>query len=85
MRHLATVAVLSLLPFAAAAAPRDAHSGQSSGKVNVQDMHFTTRAAADAKCPGAAVASPDGSFACSSSAEPAGMAINEKGTARHQA
>ena len=83
MRHLLPIAVLGLMLSTAATAAEPVRGSQPSGKVNMQDMHFSSRAAADAKCPGAAVASADGSFACSSSslpAEPAGMAINEKGT-----
>ncbi|QXQ06890.1 hypothetical protein KX816_02145 [Sphingosinicellaceae bacterium] len=89
MRYRAPIGILSLLLATlaaagpAAAGPRDVSSGQGSGKVNVQDLHFSSRAEAATRCPGGVADQPDGSFACSasSSAEPAGMAINEKGTA----
>lgn len=95
MRYRAPIAVLSLILSATIAvaepahkvvSPRDPASGQSTGKVNLQDLHFTSRSDAVAKCPGGAtVDQPDGGFACSSSsspssAEPAGMAINKNGT-----
>lgn len=80
------VALAAGAAFAASAAahevksPRDAATGQSSGKVSMQDMHFSSRAEASAKCPGGVTLDrPDGSFACDVAT--ADHAINEKGTA----
>ena len=69
---------------AATAAPRSA--GLGAGKASMQDMSFTKRSDAVAKCPGGMpLDKPDGSFACSagspSSASSSGMAIYEKGHA----
>ena len=83
MRHRAPIVVLGLLLATAAvsAEPARTQGGHPSGKVNMQDMHFTSRSDAVAKCPGGVADQADGSFACSSAlVEPAGMAINEKGT-----
>lgn len=72
-----------LLAFAIAtpvlAAPPAPSSGAGSGKVSLQDMHFSTKADASAHCDKApVVAAPDGSFTCAAP-ESSSMAINEKG------
>lgn len=67
--------VLALAVPAVAAPP----SSSSSGKVSMQDMHFTTKADAAAHCDKAPVTmAADGSFVCSMPTS-SDMAINEKG------
>lgn len=74
MHHLSSAALVLALAGAlcgpAAAhdvkSPRDPASGHASGKVSMQDMHFSTRTEAAATCDKAPITTaPDGSFVCS--------------------
>ena len=59
--------------------PRDPSSGQASGKVSLQDLHFTSRADAAARCGDAPVTkAADGSFTCSVSKAQYDLATQKK-------
>jgi|GEM_PF-2980310 len=80
-----TIAVAAALAGTAAlAAPadkssvhRDSSTGMSSGKVSMQDLHFTTRAQAVAVCDKAPITEADGKFTCSLTPDQARMANNK--------
>lgn len=77
IRKTAMLALTIAFTIPAFAAPPS--SGSGSGKVSLQDMHFTSKAEAVAACDKAPVTTAaDGSFTCSVPAS-SSMAINEKG------
>ncbi len=58
-------------------AARDSSTGMSTGKVSMQDFHFTSRAQAAAVCDKAPITEADGKFTCSLTPEQARMANNK--------
>ena len=52
-------------------------TGQGTGKVSLQDFHFSTRANAAAVCDTAPITEADGKFTCSLTPEQARMANNK--------
>ncbi len=76
---LATVAAAAQANAGEIKSPRDPSTGQSSGKVSMQDLHFTSRAEAAARCGDAPVTkAPDGSFACSVPKAQYDLAVQKK-------
>lgn len=79
IRKTAMFALTIAFAMPALAAPPSSGSGGGSGKVSMQDLHFSSKAEAAAACDKApVVAAADGSFTCSVPAS-SSMAINEKG------
>ena len=81
MPRITAVLLLAVTVSAPALAAPPPSSGGGSGKVSMQDMHFSSRADATAACDKAPITTAaDGSFVCTVPSSTA-MAINEKGHA----
>lgn len=79
-RFTAVLLLATTITAPALAAPPPS-SGGGTGKVSMQDLHFSSRADATAACDKAPITTAaDGSFVCSVPSSSA-MAINEKGNA----